>query len=240
MKYLDFDRLAALDAAAFLNARPYPWVNPEGLLTDEGYERLRETLPPISMFTPMFGVKRSHGQQPHDRYALEYEDGLEIAEPWHAFVEELQSDAYMRFLERMFGRGRMQLNFHWHYTPNGCSVSPHCDATRKIGSHIFYFNTAQDWRPEWGGETVVLDDGGRFKTRSAPAFEDFDLAISGEALGNRSLLFKRQGNSWHGVREISCPEGAYRKVFIVVINDRLKAFRRRVIARLRGEGLRDY
>jgi hypothetical protein len=36
--------------------------------------------------------------------------------------------------------------------------------------------------------------------------------------GNRSLLFARQGNSWHGVREIRCPEDRMRKVFIVVID----------------------
>lgn len=240
MTYLDFARLESVDARAFREGHPYPWINPEGLLTEEGFQHLRATLPPLDLCTPMFGISRSHGQQPHDRYALEYEPELKVAEPWHAFVEELKGEAYGRFLRRMFGRGRMQLNFHWHYTPNGCSVSPHCDATRKIGSHIFYFNTPEDWAPEWGGETVILDDGGRFARRSAPAFEDFDRVMAGEALGNRSLLFQRQGNSWHGVRTIHCPEGAYRKVFIVVINDRLKAFRRRVIGRLRGEALRDY
>jgi hypothetical protein len=28
--------------------------------------------------------------------------------------------------------------------------------------------------------------------------------------------------SWHGVREIRCPQVRYRKIFIVVINDRLR------------------
>jgi hypothetical protein len=32
------------------------------------------------------------------------------------------------------------------------------------------------------------------------------------------LLFRRRGNSWHGVREIHCPGDELRKVFIVVIN----------------------
>jgi hypothetical protein len=35
-------------------------------------------------------------------------------------------------------------------------------------------------------------------------------------LGNRSPLFARKEHSWHGVREIRCPEGHMRKVFIVV------------------------
>ena len=97
-------------------------------------------------------------------------------------------------------------------------MSPHCDSERKLGSHIFYFNTAQDWNPGWGGETLILDDGGRFKRESAPHFDDFARVIPSQALGNSSLLFARKGHSWHGVREIHCPEGYLRKVFIVVIN----------------------
>ena len=54
-------------------------------------------------------------------------------------------------------------------------------------------------------------------------------------MGNRSFLFVRQEKSWHGVKEIRCPEGAYRKVFIVVINDFSRGIRRLVKARLRGE-----
>lgn len=240
MTYLDYSRLAALDAEAFRHRMPYPWCNPKELLTQEGYRRLVQTLPDVSLFTPMFGIQRSHGQKPHDRYSLEYHPALEVAEPWHAFVKELSGPEYGLFLRRMFGRGGFKLNFHWHYTPRGCSVSPHCDATRKLGSHIFYFNTEQDWDPAWGGETLILDDHDRFKRKSAPDFEDFDQSYSGENLGNCSLLFQRQGNSWHGVREITAPEGHYRKVFIVVINDRLRAALRRVAARIKGEAIRDY
>ena len=240
MTYLNYDSLEASDPSSFQDRKPYPWINPKGLLTDEGFERLVQNMPDVSLFKRVFGLKRSHGQKSHDRYALEYTEDLTIPQPWRNFIEELNGARYRRWMQRMFGRGLMKLNFHWHYTPNGCSVSPHCDAKRKIGSHIFYFNTPQDWDPSWGGETVVLDDAGRFKRNSAPEFEDFNSATSGEALGNYSLLFKRQGNSWHGVREINCPESAMRKVFIVVINDRFLAWRRRIAARLRGEHIQDY
>ena len=111
---------------------------------------------------------------------------------------------------------------------------------RKLGSHIFYFNTAEDWDPAWGGETLILDDGGRFNQKSAPDFEEFERIIASENLGNHSLLFHRQGNSWHGVREIRCPEGRYRKIFIVVINDRLRVMVRRARAYLKGKEFRDY
>ena len=216
MSYLDFDRLDALDPHAFQAQRPYPWVNPHGLLTPTGYQRLVESLPAVSQFTRLFGVKRAHGQHSHDRYGLEYRPGLQLAPAWQDFIDELAGSTYRRFICRMFGVRAVELRFHWHYTPRGCSVSPHCDAKHKLGSHIFYCNP--EWNPAWGGETLILDDGGRFARSSAPRFEDFDQRIVSQTLGNRSLLFQRRNNSWHGVRTLECPEGQLRKVFIVVIN----------------------
>jgi hypothetical protein len=86
-----------------------------------------------------------------------------------------------------------------------------------MGSHIFYLNTEDDWQAEWGGQTLMLDDGGKLGPKSAPEFSDFPEPIVGETLGNRSLLFRRLQHSWHGVRVIDCPEGHVRRVFIVVI-----------------------
>ena len=131
----------------------------------------------------------------------------------------------------------LELNFHWHFTPNGCSVSPHCDAAHKLGSHIFYFNTEADWDPAWGGETVVLEAPKHLTRKSAPKFEDFDSAISSKALGNYSFLFARKEASWHGVKEIQCPPDRMRKVFIVVIN-RLTPFDR--LGRLFGTKPKGY
>ena len=216
MAYLDFDRLDALAPHTFQAQRPYPWVNPHGLLTPTGYQRLVESLPAVSQFTRLFGVKRAHGQHSHDRYGLEYRPGLQLAPAWQDFIDELAGSAYRRFICRMFGVRAVELRFHWHYTPRGCSVSPHCDAKHKLGSHIFYCNP--EWNPAWGGETLILDDGGRFARSSAPRFEDFDQRIVSQTSGNRSLLFQRRNNSWHGVRPLECPDGQLRKVFIVVIN----------------------
>lgn len=217
-----------MDPEAFQAQEPYPWANPEGLLTDEGFECLRETLPEPALFEKRFGVQRKHGQHPHDRYALEYREDLGLAPPWRDFVAEVMSERYRRAFCRLLGQPSIALSLHWHYTPRGCSISPHCDAARKVGSHIFYFNTPNDWDPSWGGETLILDDDGRFSAHSAPKIEDFDHATPSRLLGNRSLLFGRKGKSWHAMREIRCPEGQLRKVFIVVANgdrpfDRLRA-----------------
>ncbi len=218
MEYIDYERLSSVDPEVFRNQKPYPWANPEGILTEEGFEILRSHLPDVSGFTSSFGVARRSGQKPHDRYTLEYKDTTPIEGPWKEFIQELTGERYRGALCHLLGVRELDFNFHWHYTPKGCSVSPHCDAKLKLGSHIFYFNTEEDWKPEWGGETVVLDDGGRFSNKSAPDFEDFDRALPSETLGNRSFIFSRRGNSWHGVREVNCPDGHLRKVFIVVLN----------------------
>lgn len=235
MQYLDTARMGAIATESFRDADPYPWINPAALIRPEAYERLRNDLPPVEVLKPSFGMKRRHGQQAHDRYVLEYHDGAPVAQSWQDFVAELKGPTYRDWLQRLFGVKNFFLTFHWHYTPNGCSVSPHCDAKRKMGSHIFYLNTEEDWDPSWGGQTVILDDGGRFETGSAPAFADFEREMPSVAVGNYSLLFGRKGNSWHGVHAIDCPEGNLRKVFIVVIN-RLTptAFVKRWTARLRA------
>jgi len=215
MNYLDRDALDALDARDFRSRRPYPWLSPTALLTEGGFLELAAALPPVSRFTEVFGKARKHGQKPHDRYALEWEPGLELPRPWCEFIDELRGEVYRDFLARMLGTP-VRLRFHWHYTPRGCSVSPHCDARRKIGSHIFYFNPVGEWDPAWGGQTLVLDDRGTFHRDSNPDFDAFDCVAASEVTGNSSFLFLRNGNSWHGVREVTAPEGLFRRVFIVV------------------------
>ena len=189
---------------------------------------------PVEIFDKVAGKKRAYGQKPHDRYALEYEEGLSLPAAWQEFIEELREGPYREMLCRLAGVRDLELRFHWHWATRGESVSPHCDAKRKLGSHIFYLNTADEWDPAWGGETLVLDDGGKsFPRSSSPEFEEFASEVHAEARDNWSFIFTRRGNSWHGVREITCPEGHFRKVFIVVLDK--PGFRRR-LARTFGLG----
>jgi len=219
MQFLDEKRLMELGAREFQQQPPYPWSNPEGLLRAGAFELLSKDIPDVAHFEKPFGQPRAHGQKSHDRYNLEYVPGdPHVPDIWHAFINELQSRTYIQFIRRLYRTRWFRLRFHWHYTPATCSVSPHCDSKTKLGSHIFYLNTEEDWDPAWGGETLVLDDGGRFSRRSAPEFADFDNLIRSQILGNRSFLFQRKEHSWHGVEEIRCPEGKMRKVFIVAID----------------------
>ncbi len=216
--FLDLERLEAIDPAEFRKRRPYPWANPEGLLTPTGYEQLRKTLPGLDIFDQNFGKERLAGQAPHDRYSLEYTDGVPVEPAWRQFIAELRGDRYRAAMGRLFGSRKVEFRFHWHYTPSGCSVSPHCDSKRELGSHLFYFNGEDEWDPTWGGETLVLDDGGRLDYRSAPDFDAFDAVLPCRSIGNHSAILSRTDHAWHGVREIRAPGEQMRKVFIVVVN----------------------
>jgi hypothetical protein len=217
MDYLDYQQLGKIEARQFRSRKPFPWANPAGALTEAAFHHLVEHLPDLSLFERRFGYSRDFGQKGHDRYSLEYDEGLAIHPGWHEFVAELHGHRYRQFLRRLYGFRPMRLSFHWHYTPTSCAVSPHCDSRAKIGSHIFYLNTHEDWKPEWGGQTLVLDDHGQLNCKSSPGFEDFNETTVAESIGNRSLIFRRTANSWHGVKSINCPEDRMRKVFIVVI-----------------------
>jgi hypothetical protein len=217
--YLNSDVLDAINADEFQHRKPYPWVNPQYFVRPERYRQLLDELPPLEQFRAFFGKQRKHGQTSHDRFVLDYERGMPLAESWRDFAEELCGEEYRRFVCRLLGVASVRFRFHWHFTPNGGEVSPHCDSKGKIGSQIFYLNTDDDWEWDWGGETVILDDGGRITPDSAPCFEDFDAEYPADTRDNRSLIFGRRGNSWHGVHRIHCPENHYRKVFIVVFEE---------------------
>ncbi len=214
--YLDSDVMNGLETEVFRAATPFPWANPQHLIKPDKFSELVSSLPSHSMFRPFFGKQRKHGQASHDRYVLDYDDSLEIASPWKEFIGELRSPMYRSFVARLLGMADVSFRFHWHFTPPGAQVSPHCDSRKKHGSQIFYLNTNADWNWDWGGETVLLDDGGQLSADSAPSFSDFENAYPAITNDNHSLIFGRRGNSWHGVRKIECPEGYYRKVFIVV------------------------
>jgi hypothetical protein len=225
MSYLDLQRLSttAEQSAEFLNRKPYPWAGYQGVLHADAFDRLTAEMPDPKLFQAEFGKARGYGQEAHNRYALQYRPKLdaELSQPWRDFIGELHAPPYEAFLRRVYGlrpQQKIALSMHWHHASRSGSVSPHTDASRKVGSHIFYFNTPDDWDPAWGGQTVVLDDEGRLRAHAAPGFDSLRQVAASEILGNQSFMFKRTEHSWHGVRPITCPPDRLRKVFIVVVN----------------------
>ena len=162
LQYLNPAVRDSIEPVAFETQKPFPWINPQYFIKDERYPELLANMPDIAQFRAFFGKQRKHGQASHDRYTLDYVDGMALAAPWAQLIAELRGDSYRKFICKLLGVNRVRFRFHWHYTPDGGEVSPHCDSKGKIGSQIFYLNTVDDWQWDWGGETVVLDDGGRF------------------------------------------------------------------------------
>lgn len=222
MTYLNLDCIEGVSSSAFQSQKPYPWVRMQNTLTDDGWDALRATLPDMSHFERSVGKKRSYGQAPHDRGILHYREDLPMEKPWQDFIAELQGKTYDAFLRRMLGLKADQqviLTMEWYYAWQGCSVSPHCDARRKIATHIFFFATDDDWPREWGGDVLILDDEGRYDAKSAPKFDDLKVAASLDLRKNGSLLFQRTDHSWHGVLPLHSPQqDVYRKLFIVTVN----------------------
>ena len=138
----------------------------------------------------------------------------ELAPSWRQFLGELESRPYRRFIRWLLGVTPDRVRYAWHLGFAGSEVSPHLDGKEKLATHIFYFNESGDWRPEWGGETLVL--GGRAVERMNPDFSDFRLVRAVPFLDNRSFLFRNGPQAWHGVRPLAVPPGRYRRLFNVI------------------------
>lgn len=217
MEYLNKETYRAIDGEAFRSTKPFPYLNPKGALTDEAFEALRVALPDISLFTKTVGVPRAYGQKPHDRYELKYTKELSLDPVWQEFIDVIFGEAYQKEMARILGTKHFTTRVQWQYAYAGCSVSPHCDSPNKLGSQIFYFNTSEDWDTSWGGETLVLDGGGR-SCSSAPELHELAEVARSVIVDNRSFIFMRNHQSWHAVRELTPPEGKMRRIFTVVFD----------------------
>ena len=134
---------------------------------------------------------------------------------WQAFIEEIETGThYKNFLTTLYGE-TPKISYSWHVGIPGSEVSPHVDSKNKMGTHIFYFNTSEDWNPAWGGELIVL--GNKISTDQNPEFEHFGHQVPISIVDNRSFVFKNNPEAWHGVKKLVCPEGAYRRLFNVIL-----------------------
>jgi hypothetical protein len=240
----------------FVAREPFPWSDVEQLLTPEAFDRLLADFPPLSLFAWHAGQPRVHGQRPQDRWYLAYEaspyenyEGVarkaDLPEVWQGFIEELESnDSYRALIAACLGRDDFDVRFAWHLGVRGSEVCPHVDDPHKAGTHIYYFNTEDDWAEEWGA-MLVLDD--KHTAAMNPDFSDFGSETAVPIIGNRSFLFKNQPGAWHGVKTLPCPDGQYRRLFNVIFEhpdepapapprQTLSERAKRRLARLRSRG----
>ena len=228
--FINRDRLADLSVDQFNAVTPYPWVNFNGFLSAETFAELHQHFPSLDLFELHQDRPRRSGQRPHNRYYLAYETSIytkidhthkgivqheALPEVWQRFLEELnQRDAYRDFIARMLGINDFSMRYAWHIGVTNSEVSPHSDSHKKLGTHIFYFNTDDDWDPAWGGELLVLE--GKLTKVDNPDFDEFPQAHPIPFLNNQSFLFKNTPNSWHGVKALTSPEGRCRRLFNVI------------------------
>lgn len=216
--------LESLTRDEFEAQRPFPWHSFDRVLKPEAFARLIDDFPPIELFEWREGLRGQHYSRPHDRWFLEYRPGEpsapgsarwdDLPEVWRQLIDEIEGNSrYRQLVNEWLGLDVFELRLTWHLGVTGSEVSPHIDTDKKLGTHIFYFNTPGDWEPAWGGNLLVLK-------REAHAGEDPDFSeLTQEAeidtLGNRSVLFKNSPQSLHGVRRLACPPGRYRRLFNV-------------------------
>jgi hypothetical protein len=239
--------ISGFEPRAFSEQKPFPWTSFSQFLTEEGFQLLYRDFPEIRFFEKHENLPRRYNQRPHNRYYLAYEKSvynrnryaaegvirrLVLSPVGQRFIDELNGEHYRRFLQSLLGVSDFTLQFAWHIGTAGSEVSPHLDIKTKLATHIFYFNTDEDWSLEWGGETLVLC--GKRTRAMNPDFCDFETAIPIPVLQNRSFLFKNRPNAWHGVRTIRAPEDKRRQLFNVIVMQRpsfiTKVWRRHVYA----------
>lgn len=215
---------------AFESKEPFPFVDFKDFLTPQAFQTLHNEFPGLEFFEYHDGIYRG-AQRPHNRYYLAYESSIyhkkdqeagagiikyqQLSPTWKKFMDELEGKVYQQFLSNLFKNTKFHLRYAWHIGKSSNEVSPHRDSPSKLGTHIFYFNTNEDWNKAWGGDLLIL---GEKKVESnAPEFSDFGYSISINNMDNHSFLFKNTPDAWHGVRPLSCPENHFRRLFNVIL-----------------------
>lgn len=223
---IDYETLEKHGPREFKAALPFPWFGLKDFLTPTAFRELYGTFPSLDLFEMHRGRPRVHGQRPHDRYYLALDQSIygnsgtvrrrQLSRVWRDFVAELEeSERYHAWLRDLLDVPTWEMRFAWHVGVRGDEVTPHADGEAKIGTHILYFNTSEDWQPAWGGQTLLLSD--KRTAAMNPEFKDFGATVETEMVDNRSLLFKNGPAAWHGVRPLQCPAGHHRRLFNIIL-----------------------
>jgi hypothetical protein len=225
--FIDYDRFEALVETAAKWRHDLPWYAVPQLLHEEKFQQLYEEFPDLSLFEEHKDLPREHNQRGHNRFYLAYEKSIyhahmdsgvakrpELPAVWQAFMTELEEARYTSLTAKFVGRTDFYFRYAWHIGVTGSEVPPHLDSDAKLGTHMFYFNTMEDWDPAWGGSPVLLL--GITTAANNPEWADFALHHEDENRGNRSLLFRNTPVMWHGYKPLRSPPGHLRRSFNVI------------------------
>lgn len=232
MQFLNESLLAQFPAKTFSQKKPYPNFLFKQMLNPDAFDLLYREFPDLKLFEKHVGLSRGKsGQRPHNRYYMALDQSIynnhaagsagvaelaDLPQSWQDFLHELQtSKAYHAFLHRLLGVTEFNVRYAWHVGEQGSEVSPHRDSPEKLATHIFYFNTSEDWNLDWGGSILVLD--GKKVPQNNPEISDFKQVERCDIRDNSSFLFQNTKNAWHAVEELTCPEGQMRRLFNLII-----------------------
>lgn len=214
------------DAEPFIAREPFPWRTYRAFVDPARFADACADFPAVELFEQHVQIARGW-QRPHDRYYLAYGGDVasrpgvvgraDLPASWRVLIDAFEAAAFRTFMTTMLQRD-VSLRFAWHRSYRGCEVSPHVDADEKLGTMVFYCNTAANWDAGWGGDTLLLGDLPSGVTR--PDFADFQTRIAVRALETQSLLFGRTSRSWHGVEPLTCPDTHFRMTFHVIAESR--------------------
>lgn len=189
--------------ADYLNATPFPHI-----VLDQFFPE--ETLNPIyaEFLSPQEGqwTKRYH----ENSQKLELTDETQMGEATRHFLAQLNSSAFLIFLERLTGITGLIPDPHFsggglHQIERGGFLNIHADFNylQRLGLYrrlnlLLYLN--KDWKEEYGGHLELWSrDMSRCEKRLLPVF-------------NRCVIFNTTDRSFHGHPEpVACPEGMTRK-----------------------------
>ncbi|MDF7676493.1 hypothetical protein PT286_07060 [Neisseriaceae bacterium ESL0693] len=237
-EFFNVEVLRSYSPEVFNAVHPFPHHLFKNILLPEAFDELYQDFPSLNLFEKHVNLIRGKsGQRPHNRYYMAYERSIyhnkrhgladsavgvatmdNLPPVWQRFMQEIfTSEDYRLFLMRLLGCApdEYKIRYAWHVGETDSEVSPHVDSPDKIGTHIFYFNTRDDWHLEWGGSILALGD--KKVPQTNPDISDFGQIQSFDIRDNSSFLFKNTGNGWHGVEKLTCPANHYRRLFNVIV-----------------------
>jgi|SRR5262245_2813211 len=206
MPTIDFDRLDRLaeqERHAFAEADPFPHVVLEDFLPDETARAVH------AEFERSEAGWKHYNHYNERKFALT--DVSQMLPATQALFETLQSERFVRFIERLTGIEELRSDpdldgAGLHRSSRGGFLNLHVDFlshtkqrqwSRQVNL-LLYLNP--EWREEWAGELEFWDAGlSRCARKVEPVF-------------NRCVIFHTSARSYHGhPTPLACPDGVSRK-----------------------------
>lgn len=133
------------------------------------------------------------------------------------------SEKFLKSRIRM-GKRPIRARFEFQIHPaDGGYITPHTDSPRKLITIVLTMHSGAEWDISWGGGTEVqvpIDEKNNFNhiNYSLP-FDKLNTIQVYDFNSNQALIFLKTFNSWHCVKPINGPQGAFRRSIVINLED---------------------